>query len=108
MVTLNDRVISANGVSLENVDYTTAVEILKDCGNTVNLVIKRRVVLPPSANGSQTFKVTLTKNKKKEDYGIVLGCWVYIKTITNKTLLSRDDTVHRKGHHQTNQQQQCR
>ncbi|GFY37243.1 tight junction protein ZO-1 [Trichonephila inaurata madagascariensis] len=90
---LNDRVISANGISLENVDYATAVQVLRECGNTVNLVIKRRVVLPPNNNGPQTLKVTLTKNKKKEDFGIVLGCWVYIKEITNKSLLAKDESV---------------
>ncbi|CAL1264673.1 unnamed protein product [Larinioides sclopetarius] len=90
---LNDRVISANGISLENVDYATAVQVLRECGNTVNLVIKRRVVLPPNNNGPQTLKVTLTKNKKKEDFGIVLGCWIYIKEITNKSLLAKDESV---------------
>ncbi|GIY97115.1 tight junction protein ZO-1 [Caerostris extrusa] len=101
---LNDRVISANGISLENVDYATAVQVLRECGNTVNLVIKRRVVLPLNANGPQTLKVTLTKNKKKKfcvskfdslplDFGIVLGCWIYIKEITNKSLLSKDESV---------------
>ncbi|XP_071033804.1 tight junction protein ZO-1 isoform X2 [Parasteatoda tepidariorum] len=91
---INDRVISANGVSLENVDYATAVQILRECGPTVNLVIKRRVVLPANNNGPQTLKVTLTKNKKKEDFGIVLGCWIYIKEITNKSLLTKEESVH--------------
>ncbi|KAF8789141.1 Tight junction protein ZO-1 like protein [Argiope bruennichi] len=90
---LNDRVISANGISLENVDYATAVQVLRECGNTVNLVIKRRVVLPLNNNGPQTLKVTLTKNKKKEDFGIVLGCWIYIKEITNKSILAKDESV---------------
>lgn len=34
----NDRIISVNGVSLENVDYATAVQVLRDSGNTVTLV----------------------------------------------------------------------
>ena len=46
---INDRVISANNVSLEGVDYATAVQVLRDSGQTVNLVVKRRVVLPPAA-----------------------------------------------------------
>ncbi len=29
---INDRVISANGVSLEGVDYATAVQVLRDSG----------------------------------------------------------------------------
>ncbi|XP_075146706.1 zonula occludens-like protein polychaetoid isoform X3 [Haematobia irritans] len=138
---VNDRIISVNGVSLENVEYATAVQVLRDSGNTVTLVVKRRVplntivtnpqqqqlhqhshsmsnaglnsmpptnginsmVVPPNptamsqpnslnsslvqANGpsmSQPIKVTLTKNSKKEDYGIVLGCRLFIKEISSK------------------------
>lgn len=43
---INDRVISANNASLEGVDYATAVQVLRDSGQTVNLVVKRRVILP--------------------------------------------------------------
>merc|ERR1719411_1045167 len=49
---INDRVISANSVSLEGVDYATAVQVLRDSGQTVNLVVKRRVVLPSTANNN--------------------------------------------------------
>lgn len=35
---INDRVISANGISLENVDYATAVQVLRDSVAAVNLV----------------------------------------------------------------------
>lgn len=54
--------ITANGISLENVDYNTAVQVLRECGNTVNLLIKRRAQLP----NNDLLKVTLTKNKKKD------------------------------------------
>nr|QRF78316.1 ZO1 [Euperipatoides kanangrensis] len=83
---INDRVISANGLSLENVDYATAVNVLRDSGNIAHLVVKRKVVLPSNTTESQTMKVTLTKNKKKEDFGLVLGCRLFIKEITSKTL----------------------
>lgn len=65
---VNDRVISANGISLENVDYTTAVQVLRECGNTVNLLIKRRVLLSTNNNNNNNdlLKVTLTKGKKKD------------------------------------------
>ncbi|KAH8416955.1 hypothetical protein KR222_000176 [Zaprionus bogoriensis] len=136
---VNDRIISVNGVSLENVEYATAVQVLRDSGNTVTLVVKRRVPLnattaipaqhqhshsmssvglgltngvsgvaassqAPSAamsslsqpnslnsslvqnpaNGSQPIKVTLTKGSKKDDYGIVLGCRLFVKEISSK------------------------
>lgn len=79
---VNDRVITANEISLANVDYATAVQVLRECGNVVNLLIKRRVFLPPPSE----VKVTLTKNKKKDDFGIVLGCRIYVKEIKDKTL----------------------
>lgn len=60
---VNDRVVSANGMSLENVEYATAVQVLRECGPQVNLLVKRRVFLPPP---SDLLKVTLTKNKKKD------------------------------------------
>ncbi|KAM7359564.1 zonula occludens-like protein polychaetoid isoform 5-T5 [Cochliomyia hominivorax] len=133
---VNDRIISVNGVSLENVEYATAVQVLRDSGNTVTLVVKRRVPLNtvtnnqhqhshsmsnvglnslPTTNGTAMvvnnptnpntmsqpnslnssliqqngqpgppIKVTLTKNSKKDDYGIVLGCRLFIKEISSK------------------------
>ncbi|KAK9883620.1 hypothetical protein WA026_001793 [Henosepilachna vigintioctopunctata] len=101
---VNDRIISVNGVSLQNVDYQTAVQVLRDSGDTVSLVIKRRVPQlhnhqhslsalsasytgpSHSSNGFNSLpsKVTLTKNSKKEDFGIVLGCKLFIKEISSK------------------------
>lgn len=57
--------MSVNGVSLENVDYATAVSVLRDSGATVNLVVKRRIVLG-TYHEPPTYKVTLTKSKKKD------------------------------------------
>ena len=80
---INDRVISANNVSLEGVDYATAVQVLRDSGQTVDLVVKRRVVLPPSLpapnamDQTKLFNVHLQRLKKKEDFGIVLGKLLY-------------------------------
>ncbi|KAI4456214.1 tight junction protein [Holotrichia oblita] len=97
---VNDRIISVNGISLQNVDYATAVQVLRDSGDTVVLVIKRRIVqhqhshslsasytgTPLAALGINPLppKVTLTKNSKKEDFGIVLGCKLFIKEISAK------------------------
>lgn len=112
---VNDRIISVNGISLENVEYATAVQVLRDSGNTVTLVVKRRVpnhaLMQPTGsnalaggvgvnshqhqhsisstglglgalvnNGSQQqIKVIVTKASKKDDFGIVLGCRLFIK-----------------------------
>ena len=78
----------------------------------VNLVVKRRVVLP-SPPEPQNIKVSLYKNKKKEgmkalsvvsdgrtasnvifsDFGIVLGCKIYIKEITNRSVADKDGNL---------------
>lgn len=118
-----------NGVSLENVEYATAVQVLRDSGNTVTLVVKRRVpninmiagstapalntnvthnhqhsnsLLSNSGlngnqinningqNSGQTIKLVLTKNNKKDDFGIVLGCRLFIKEISSK---ARDQLI---------------
>uniref|UniRef100_A0A182VS10 Tight junction protein ZO-1 n=1 Tax=Anopheles minimus TaxID=112268 RepID=A0A182VS10_9DIPT len=139
---VNDRIISVNGVSLENVEYATAVQVLRDSGNTVTLMVKRRVPnhslmhplpgtnmhgmtgpggggvggLPGTLAGSgggamggmaagvgmnshqhqhsisstglglganngsqQQIKVIVTKANKKDDFGIVLGCRLFIR-----------------------------
>jgi tight junction protein 1 len=114
---VNDRIITANGISLENVDYATAVQVLRDSGNTVTLVVKRRVpnhnlllaaAGQPTAvhqhqhshslsstglglgaltnNGSQQqIKVIVTKANKKDDFGIVLGCRLFVKVSFNNS-----------------------
>ncbi|XP_067130585.1 tight junction protein ZO-1-like isoform X2 [Centruroides vittatus] len=90
---INDRVITANGISLENVDYATAVQVLRECGSTVTLGIKRRIVLPPNSTEPQTMKVTLTKNKKKDDFGIVLACKIFVKEIANFSITEKDGAI---------------
>jgi tight junction protein 1 len=93
---VNDRILSANGVPLENVDYSTAVQVLRDSGHTVQLVLKRRVVLPPNnANSNpnvaapveptQTLRVSLARGKKKDDFGLVLGCRLYVKEVGSRS-----------------------
>lgn len=93
---------------MENVEYATAVQVLRDSGNTVTLVVKRRIpqgvggpMMSPShqhshslssagltSNGAGSqpqIKVVITKGNKKEDFGIVLGCKLYVKEISSKT-----------------------
>lgn len=102
VIRVNDRIISVNGVSLENVEYATAVQVLRDSGNTVTLVVKRRVsnlnmIASPnhshqhshslvSSTGlggagpaQQTIKLVLNKSSKKDDFGLVLGCRLFVK-----------------------------
>lgn len=113
---VNDIVLSANGIPLDNVDYSTAVQVLRECGQTVKLTIKRRVNYPPY----DLVKVTLTKNNKKDgkicsnntlrqfvfgrtirfvtliilpDFGLVLGNRLYIKEIKNRNLIDKDSSI---------------
>ncbi|KAM0728938.1 Tight junction protein ZO-1 [Formica fusca] len=87
---VNDRIISANGVSLEGADYGAAVRVLRDSGSTVLLVVKRRAFSnSPGCLGSvasQSHRLTLTRNNKKDDFGIVLGCRLYVKEVTRENI----------------------
>ncbi|XP_075984641.1 zonula occludens-like protein polychaetoid isoform X2 [Anticarsia gemmatalis] len=78
---VNDRIVSVNGVPLENVEYARAVQVLRDSGATVSLVVRRRAPAPPPT-APTTIKLSLTRNGKKEDFGIVLGCKLYVKELT--------------------------
>lgn len=55
----------------------------------MNLVVKRRLVLPPSQDGSSV-KVSLAKNKKKDEFGVILGCKIYIKEILHQSLADKE------------------
>uniref|UniRef100_A0A183IH14 Tight junction protein 1b n=1 Tax=Soboliphyme baturini TaxID=241478 RepID=A0A183IH14_9BILA len=89
LLQVNDRIVFANGVSLENVHYNTAVQIMKDCDH-MDLIVKRRVPIPVLEYDQRTLKFTLTKSRKKDDFGIVLGCKFYIKNITNAKLVEKE------------------
>ncbi|CAH0760628.1 unnamed protein product [Diatraea saccharalis] len=78
---VNDRIVSVNGVPLENVEYARAVQVLRDSGAAVSLVVKRRAPAPPPT-APTTIKLSLSRNGKKEDFGIVLGCKLYVKELT--------------------------
>jgi tight junction protein 1 len=90
MCRVNDRIISANGVSLEGADYGAAVRVLRDSGSTVLLVVKRRALTstaPPSPGqmtGPQSHRLSLTRPSKKDDFGIVLGCRLYVREVTRE------------------------
>ncbi|CAG4959566.1 unnamed protein product [Colias eurytheme] len=78
---VNDRIVSVNGVPLENVEYARAVQVLRESGATVSLVVRRRAPAPPPT-APTTIKLALSRNGKKEDFGIVLGCKIYVKELT--------------------------
>lgn len=67
---VNDRIISANGISLEGADYGAAIRVLRDSGSTVLLVVKRRASSNTSGSVGnstlQSHRLTLTRNNKKD------------------------------------------
>uniref|UniRef100_A0A7E4VDJ4 PDZ domain-containing protein n=1 Tax=Panagrellus redivivus TaxID=6233 RepID=A0A7E4VDJ4_PANRE len=89
LVQLNDRIVAANGIKLEHADYATAVAIMQN-SNQLNMIVKRRVPVPFIEFEQRTLKFTLSKSRKKDDFGIVLGCKYYIKEITNPKLAEKD------------------
>ncbi|KAI6241188.1 hypothetical protein M3Y99_00342000 [Aphelenchoides fujianensis] len=89
LVQVNDRIVSANGVSLENADYATAVQLMREA-QQLNMIVKRRVPIPLIELEQRTLKFTLSKSRKKDDFGITLGCKFYIKEITNPKLAEKE------------------
>ncbi|KAK6730672.1 hypothetical protein RB195_007256 [Necator americanus] len=89
LLQVNDRILSANGVSFESIDYSTAVDIIKNAEH-INMIVKRRVAVPIMEFEQRTLKFTLSKSRKKDDFGIVLGCKFYIKEIRNPKLAEKD------------------
>ncbi|KAH9508486.1 hypothetical protein Btru_055324, partial [Bulinus truncatus] len=93
---INDRIVSVNGISLENVDHLTAINVLRDCGSTVNLVVRRRLllpVLPTERSAAPPFKITLSKKNKKDEFGIILGYKLYIKHVLPNSLAASEQTL---------------
>jgi hypothetical protein len=60
--------------------------------------VKRRVILPQPIPAStlmlseqpKYLNVSLQRSKKKEDFGVVLGCKIYIKEIISRTVADKD------------------
>nr|KAG5702602.1 hypothetical protein BaRGS_027988 [Batillaria attramentaria] len=91
---LNDRIISVNGISLENVSHSTAIQVLKNSGDTVHLVVRRRVIMPAAVEKeTPPLKVTLTKKNKKDDFGLVLGCRFFIRDLLPDSLAAQDGAL---------------
>ncbi|XP_076439126.1 tight junction protein 1-like [Babylonia areolata] len=88
---LNDRIISVNGISLENVSHSMAIQVLKNSGDSVHLVVRRRVVMPAAVEKeSPPLRVTLVKKNKKDEFGLVLGCRFFIQDVLPESLAAQD------------------
>ncbi|XP_067654258.1 tight junction protein ZO-1-like isoform X2 [Haliotis asinina] len=91
---VNDRIVTVNNISLENVEHVTAIAVLRDSGNTINLVVRRRIVLPTGLETeTPPLKVTLGKKGKKDDFGVVLGCKFFVKEVLPHSLAAQEGAV---------------
>jgi len=54
-----------NGTSLESVEHADAIRILKECGNQVELVVRRKLLVPNPLDAQPT-KVLLQKKNKRD------------------------------------------
>ena len=70
--------------------HSDAIVVLRTAGDSVNLVIKRRVVTPELV----PVTVNLTRSKKKEDFGLVLGYQLYVREIVPNSLAAIDGSLH--------------
>uniref|UniRef100_A0A914HXM6 Uncharacterized protein n=1 Tax=Globodera rostochiensis TaxID=31243 RepID=A0A914HXM6_GLORO len=89
LLQVGDRIISVNGCPLEQADYASAVAVMKDA-QQLNMIVKRRVPVPFVEFEQRTLKFTLSKSRKKDDFGIVLGCKFFIKEILNPKLAEKE------------------
>ncbi|XP_071115834.1 tight junction protein ZO-1-like isoform X3 [Haliotis cracherodii] len=91
---VNDRIVTVNNISLENVEHVTAIAVLRDSGNTINLVVRRRIVLPTGLETeTPPLKVTLGRKGKKDDFGVVLGCKFFVKEVLPHSLAAQEGAV---------------
>uniref|UniRef100_A0A1I8BIT7 PDZ domain-containing protein n=1 Tax=Meloidogyne hapla TaxID=6305 RepID=A0A1I8BIT7_MELHA len=89
LLQIGDRITSCNGYPLEHADYSSAIKVMKEA-QQLNMIVKRRVPVPFVEFEQRTLKFTLSKSRKKDDFGIVLGCKFYIKEILNPKLAEKE------------------
>ncbi|XP_035706927.1 tight junction protein ZO-1-like [Folsomia candida] len=94
---INDRIITANSIKLENVDYGTAVQVLRDSGPSVVLIIKRRIIAHHTKITLNKLTTTKLKHIQPSDFGINLTLRVYIKESKNSNLVEGDEIISING-----------
>lgn len=80
-----------NSVSLENVDYSTAISVLKECGDTVHLIVRRK-----ASPQSQCREVTVLRTLENSHlpWGIVFGCKIFVSRILPDSIASKEQNIH--------------
>ncbi|XP_014662332.1 PREDICTED: tight junction protein ZO-1-like [Priapulus caudatus] len=89
---INDRILSANGAPLEGVDNATAIRVLMESGDTVALRVRRKTLLAAEPDETPR-RVVLARARRKADYGVVLGCRLYVRRIVGDSVAANDGTV---------------
>lgn len=67
--------ISINGVSMDGASHSLAISLLRDSGNMVDLLVKRRVYVPSPHKRLQK-TVTLEKNKSTSGIYFILSALI--------------------------------
>ncbi|KAJ7394022.1 Tight junction protein ZO-2 [Desmophyllum pertusum] len=93
LLKVNDIITQVNDINVENVMHSTAVQALKDSGNSARLAIKRRKSIPSMATPREGNKVpqtvTLIREQQNKGYGFSLGGSMFIKEIDKNGLVAK-------------------
>lgn len=78
-------------------DYGTAVQVLRDSGPSVVLIIKRRIIAHHTKITLNKLTTTKLKHIQPSDFGINLTLRVYIKESKNSNLVEGDEIISING-----------
>lgn len=77
----NDEIINVNGHPVIRSMENTALKLIRESTDFVNLVIRRRKTPVVVSDSQPPIKFVLNKTRKDEKFGLVLGCRYFIKRI---------------------------
>ncbi|XP_067939142.1 tight junction protein ZO-1-like [Watersipora subatra] len=92
LLKVNDRITSINGISMEDSNHSQAISFLRDSGEMVDLLIKRKVFVP-SPHKKLERTITIDKMSDKADVGLGMGCRYFVKNIKSGSLLERNCNI---------------
>ncbi|KAF6026040.1 TJP2 [Bugula neritina] len=87
-----DRIVSINGISMEDAKHCEAIALLRNSGNMADLLIKRKVHIP-SPHKRQEKVVTLDGASASKGLDVELGCKFYVKSLKDSSPLTEDGEV---------------
>lgn len=85
----NDRIVAANNICLESLEYGQAIQVLRSADQRIQLTVRRKGPSSISKHTRRLF-VSLFRQSKKQDFGVTLGCNIYIADIALDSLASQE------------------